>query len=163
MNHDGESVDRPSVTAQSGERILQRENRPMRETVTTIRTWAITKVFRHKAVLSWTKTIWAMVRSMSELRQSMWKCARRSTRVKARWDMRIRMRRKINKLITIWVSSILNTPQNSLPPEAKLIQVTSTATKYAHKNFLSRLGGFFPYFSLWVGGWLWVGCVMSFG
>jgi hypothetical protein len=48
-------------------------------------------------------------------------------------------------------------PLNSLPPEAKLIQVTSTATKYANKCFLSRLGDFFPYFSLWV-GW-----VVSFG
>jgi hypothetical protein len=40
--------------------------------------------------------------------------------------------------------------------------VTSTATKYAHKSFLSRLGGFFPYFSLWVEGWIWVGWVVSF-
>jgi hypothetical protein len=54
-------------------------------------------------------------------------------------------------------------PLNSLPPEAKLIQVTSTATKHANKIFLSRLGGFFPYFSLWVEGWLWVGWVVSFG
>jgi hypothetical protein len=54
-------------------------------------------------------------------------------------------------------------PLNSLPPEAKLIQVTSTAIKYANKSFLSRLGGFFPYFSLWVEGWLWVGWVVSFG
>jgi hypothetical protein len=29
---------------------------------------------------------------------------------------------------------------NSLTPEGKLIQVTSTATKYANKRFLSRLG-----------------------
>jgi hypothetical protein len=36
-------------------------------------------------------------------------------------------------------------------------------TKRAHKCFLSQLGGFFPYFSLWVEGWLWVGWVMSFG
>jgi hypothetical protein len=32
---------------------------------------------------------------------------------------------------------------NSLAPEAKLIQVTSTATKYANKSFLSWLGEFF--------------------
>jgi hypothetical protein len=54
-------------------------------------------------------------------------------------------------------------PQNSLPLEAKLIQVTSTDTKHANKYFLSRLGGFFPCFSLWVEGWLWVGWVVSFG
>jgi hypothetical protein len=78
--------------------------------------------------------------------------------------MRIRTRQKINELIMIWVSSILNTPPlNSLPLEAKLIQVTSTATKHAHKSFLSRLGDFFPYFSLWVEGWLWIGWVMGFG
>jgi hypothetical protein len=78
--------------------------------------------------------------------------------------MRIRTRRKINKLITIRVSSILNTPPlNSLSPEAKLIQVTSTATKHANKSFLSRLSDFFPCFSLWVEGWLWVGWVVSFG
>jgi hypothetical protein len=47
--------------------------------------------------------------------------------------------------------------------EAKLVQVTSTATKYAHKSFLSRLEDFFPHFSLWVEGWLWVGWVVSFG
>jgi hypothetical protein len=78
--------------------------------------------------------------------------------------MRIRTRRKINKLITIGVSSILSTPPlNSLLPEAKLIQVTSTATKHANKSFLSRLKGFLPYFSLWVEGWLLVGWVVSFG
>jgi hypothetical protein len=54
-------------------------------------------------------------------------------------------------------------PLNSLPPEAKLIQVTSTTTKYAHKSFLSQLGGFFPCFSLLVKGWLWIGWVMGFG
>jgi hypothetical protein len=148
------------------------KTRPTRETITTMRTCAITKASRLKTVLSWTKTIWAMVGSMSELRQSTrrsarqstWKSARWSTRIKARWNMRIRTRQKINELITIWVSSILNTPRlNSLPSEAKLIQVTSTATKHAHKTFLSRLGGFFPYFSLWVEGWLWVGWVVSFG
>jgi hypothetical protein len=48
-------------------------------------------------------------------------------------------------------------------PEAKVIQVTSTATKHANKCFLSRPGGFFPYFSLWVEGWLWVGWVVSYG
>jgi hypothetical protein len=41
--------------------------------------------------------------------------------------------------------------------------VTGTATKYAHKSFLSQLGGFFPHFSLWVERWLWIGWVMSFG
>jgi hypothetical protein len=88
----------------------------------------------------------------------------RRTRVKARRNMRIRTRRKINKLITIWVSSILNVPPlYYLPPEAKLIQVTSAATKHAHKSFLSRLGGFLPCFSLWVKGWLWIGWVMGFG
>jgi hypothetical protein len=77
--------------------------------------------------------------------------------------MRIRARQKINELITICVSSILNIPPlNSLPSEAKLIQVTSTATKHAHKSFLSRLRGFFPYFSLWVEGWIWIGWVMGF-
>jgi hypothetical protein len=113
-----------------------------------------------------------MVGSMSELRrstkrsvrQSTWESARRSTRVKARWNMRIRARQKINKLIMIWVSSILNMPPlNSLSPKAKLIQVISTATKHAHKSFLSWLRGFFPYFSLWVEGWLWIGWVMGFG
>jgi hypothetical protein len=54
-------------------------------------------------------------------------------------------------------------PLNSLPPEVKLIQVTSTATKHANKSFLAQLGGFFPCFSLWVEGWLWVGWVVGFG
>jgi hypothetical protein len=40
--------------------------------------------------------------------------------------------------------------------------MTSTATKYANKSFLSQLGGFFPCSSLWVEGWLWVGWVVSF-
>jgi hypothetical protein len=47
--------------------------------------------------------------------------------------------------------------------EAKLVQVTSTTTKHAHKSFLSRLEDFFPHFSLWVEGWLWAGWVVSFG
>jgi hypothetical protein len=47
--------------------------------------------------------------------------------------------------------------------EAKLNQVTSTATKYANKSFLSRVGDFFPHFSLGVEGWLWIGWVVSFG
>jgi hypothetical protein len=55
------------------------------------------------------------------------------------------------------------TPLNSLLPEAKLIQVTSTATKHANKSFLSRLEGFSLHTSLWVEGWLWIGWVMSFG
>jgi hypothetical protein len=41
---------------------------------------------------------------------------------------------------------------NPLTPEAKLIQVTGMATKYAHKSFLSRIGGFFPHFSLRIEG-----------
>jgi hypothetical protein len=41
--------------------------------------------------------------------------------------------------------------------------VTSTATKHANKSFLSRLGDFFPHFSLWVEGWLWAGWLVSFG
>jgi hypothetical protein len=41
--------------------------------------------------------------------------------------------------------------------------VTSTTTKHVNKSFLFRLGGFFSYFSLWVEGWIWVGCVLSFG
>jgi hypothetical protein len=41
--------------------------------------------------------------------------------------------------------------------------VTSTATKHTNKSFLSWLRGFFPYFSLWVEGCLWVGWVVSFG
>jgi hypothetical protein len=41
--------------------------------------------------------------------------------------------------------------------------VTRTATKHANKGFLSRLGGFFPHFSLRIEGRLWVGWVVSFG
>jgi hypothetical protein len=52
---------------------------------------------------------------------------------------------------------------NPLLIEAKLIQVTSTATEHAHKSFLSRLGGFSLHFSLGVEGWLWIGWVLSFG
>jgi hypothetical protein len=48
-------------------------------------------------------------------------------------------------------------------PEAKLIQVTVTATKHAHKSFLSHLGGFFPHFSLRIEGRLWIGWVVGFG
>jgi hypothetical protein len=33
------------------------KTRPTRETVTTMRMWAVTKASRLKAVLSWTKTI----------------------------------------------------------------------------------------------------------
>jgi hypothetical protein len=43
--------------------------------------------------------------------------------------------------------------------EAKLIHVTRTATKYANKSFLSRLGGFSLHFSLWAEGRLWIGWV----
>jgi hypothetical protein len=132
------------------------KNRPMQETITTMKTWAITKASRLKAVLSWTKTIWAMVRSMSEQRQ----ITRRSVRQSARE----RVRQKIRKLITIWVSGIIKmSPLNPLTSEAKLIQVTHMATKHANKGFISLLGGFFPHFSLRVEGRLWVGWVVSFG
>jgi hypothetical protein len=50
---------------------------------------------------------------------------------------------------------------NSLAMEAKLIQVTSMATKNANKSFHSQLGGFFPHFSLEVEGRLWIGWVVS--
>jgi hypothetical protein len=43
------------------------------------------------------------------------------------------------------------------------MQVTSTAIKHTNKSFLSCLGDFFPHFSLWVEGWLWIGWVMGFG
>jgi hypothetical protein len=74
------------------------------------------------------------------------------------------MRRKINKLITIQVSSIIKVPLlYSVATKAELIQVTSTAIKHANKRFLSWLGGFFPYLSLGVERWLWIGWVVSFG
>jgi hypothetical protein len=77
--------------------------------------------------------------------------------------MRIRMRREINELIMIWVSSIVKVPLiNSLATEAKLIQVISTTTKHADKSFLSQVESFFPCFSLCVEGWLWIGWVVSF-
>jgi hypothetical protein len=41
--------------------------------------------------------------------------------------------------------------------------VINTATKYANKSFISRLVGFFSYFSLWVKGWFEVRWVVSFG
>jgi hypothetical protein len=82
----------------------------------------------------------------------------------ARWSARIRTRWKIDELIMIFVSSIIKAPLlNSLATEAKLIQVTSTAIKYANKSFLSWLGNFFPHLSLGVEGWLWIGWVVSFG
>jgi hypothetical protein len=43
------------------------------------------------------------------------------------------------------------------------MQVTSTATKYAHKSFISRLGGFFLHTSLVVEQWLEIGWVVGFG
>jgi hypothetical protein len=52
---------------------------------------------------------------------------------------------------------------NSLALEAKIIQVTSTATKHANKSILSQFGGFFLHTSLGVKGWLGIGCVVSFG
>jgi hypothetical protein len=54
-------------------------------------------------------------------------------------------------------------PVNSLLPEAKLIQVTRTATKHVNKSFLSRLGGFSLHISLRIEGWLWIGWIMGFG
>jgi uncharacterized membrane protein len=41
--------------------------------------------------------------------------------------------------------------------------VTSTAIKHVNKGFLSKLGDFFPHFSLWVEVWLWARWVVSFG
>jgi hypothetical protein len=56
----------------------------------------------------------------------------------AKQSTRIRMRQKINELTTIQVSSTIKVPLlNSLATEAKLIQVTSTVTKYTNKSFLS--------------------------
>jgi uncharacterized membrane protein YhaH (DUF805 family) len=78
--------------------------------------------------------------------------------------MRRGTRRKINKLITIRVSSIIKAPLlHSLVMEAELIQVTSIATKHANKSFLSWPGGFFPYLSLGVKRWHRIGWVVSFG
>jgi hypothetical protein len=75
---------------------------------------------------------------MKEMRQSM----RRSTRL------------KINKLITIRVSSIIKASLlHSLMTE-ELIQVISTAIKHANKSFLSWLGDFFLYLSLVIERWL---------
>jgi hypothetical protein len=101
---------------------------------------------------------------MRKARQSTGRSARRSTRVRTRWNTGIRTRWKIKELITIWVSSILKASLlNSLMLEAKLIQVTNMAIKHANKSFLSQLGSFFPHFSLWVEGWLWIGWVIVFG
>jgi hypothetical protein len=125
-----------------------RKTGPMREMITTMRMWVITKASRHNVVLSWTKTIWAMVRSMTEMRQS----------------TRERARRKIRELITIWASGIVKAfLLNSLVTKAKLIQVTSTDTKHAHKCFLSWLGDFFLHISLGFEWWLWIGWVVGFG
>jgi hypothetical protein len=132
-----------------------RKTRPTQEMITTMRTWIVTKASRHKVVLSWTKTIWVMIRFMRKMRQSMRKSVRQSVRV--------RTRQKIKEVITIWVSSIVKaTLLNSLVTEAKLIQVTYIAMKHANKSSLSRLGGFFPHFSLGVEGWLWIGWVVVF-
>jgi hypothetical protein len=80
------------------------------------------------------------------------------------WSTRRSMRRKINKLITIRVSSIIKVPLiYSLETELEPIQVTSTATTHAYKSFLSCLGGFFPSLSLRFERWLWIGWVVSFG
>jgi hypothetical protein len=147
-----------------GVRLSSRKTMPMQETIPTMRTWAVTKVSMYKAILPWTKTIWAVARSMKEMRQSTRRSARRSMRVRMRWNTRMRTRQEINELITIWVSSIIKVSLlNSLTPEAKLIQLTSTARKHANKTFLSQLGGFFPHFSLGVKGRLWIEWVVSFG
>jgi hypothetical protein len=69
------------------------------------------------------------------------------------------MRQKLRELITIGVSSTVKVP---LVMEAKVIQVTSTATKHANKSFLFRLGDLFPHFCLGVEGMLWTGRVVSF-
>ncbi len=97
-----------------------------------------------------------MVRSMREVRQSRRRSARPSTRVEMRW--------KIKELITIRVSSILKMPLlNSLTTEAKLIQVTRTATKYANVNFLTWIWSIFLHNSFGVEGWLVIGWVVDFG
>jgi hypothetical protein len=81
-----------------------------------------------------------------------------------RWSTRRSTRQKINKLITIRVSSIIKSPLlYSLETKVELIQVTITTTKHANKIFLSWLVGFFPYLSLGVERWLWIGWVVSFG
>jgi hypothetical protein len=55
--------------------------------------------------------------------------------------MIIKMRRKINELNVISVSSIIKACfLNSLVIEEKLIQVTSMATKHANKSYLSWFG-----------------------
>jgi hypothetical protein len=52
---------------------------------------------------------------------------------------------------------------NSLSSKEKLIQMTRTTTKHVNKIIISRLRDFLFHFSLWVEGWLWVGCVVRFG
>jgi hypothetical protein len=52
VNHDGENVDYPGVSAQGECEKLQQKIRPMQEMITTMRMWAETKVSRLKAVLS---------------------------------------------------------------------------------------------------------------
>jgi hypothetical protein len=83
---------------------------------------------------------------------------------KTRQSMRSKVRRKINKLIMISVSSIVHMPLlHSLAPKEKLIQVTHTATKYANVNFLTRIGSIFLHTSLEVEGWLGIAWVVGFG
>jgi hypothetical protein len=58
---------------------------------------------------------------------------------------------KINKLTVTQVSSIIKVPIfYSISMEEELIQVANMATKHENKNFLTWLGGFFPYLSLGV-------------
>jgi hypothetical protein len=121
---------------------------PTRGMNTTMRAWVNIKASRHKTALSWTKTIWAMVRSMRKTRQS--------TRRKVRW--------KINKLIMIWVSSIVHMPLlYSLALKAKLTRVTHMATKHANVNFLTWVWSIFLHTSFGVEGWLGIGWVVGFG
>jgi hypothetical protein len=74
------------------------------------------------------------------------------------------MRQKINRLITIRVSSIIKVPLlHSLAAKAKLIQVTHMATKHANINFLTWIWSIFLHTSLGVEGWLGIGWVVGFG
>jgi hypothetical protein len=52
MNHDGANVDRSRVLVRGECKTPSRKIVPTREMITTMRTWVITKVSRHKVVLS---------------------------------------------------------------------------------------------------------------
>jgi hypothetical protein len=61
-------------------------------------------------------------------------------------------------------SLIVHTPLlHSLVPNAKLIQVSRTATKHANVNFLTWIWSSFLYTSLGDEGWLGIGWVVVFG